>query len=105
MLTFGLDDFFLSGVSEQDILQSFIRDEAGANGVVVHALFALIGEFFGDIKVGMLGGFDNVCVYFESKGSEVAVVYSAAVNNLLSDVLSEGLDDEMELGLGIKGLH
>ncbi len=105
MLTLGFDDFFLSGVSQQNILQFFIRNKARANRVVVHTLFALIREIFGDIEVGMLCGFDEICVYFEGKGSEVAVVYSAAVNNLLPDVLSESLDDKMELGLWIQGLH
>jgi hypothetical protein len=104
VLALGLDDLFLSGVSQQHILESLVGDEAGPDGVVVHALFSLIGKILGDVEVGVLGGLDQIRVYFEGEGSEVAVVHSAPVHDLLPDVLAEGLDDEVELGLGIEGL-
>lgn len=69
----------------------------------MHAFLSLIGKIFSDIKVGVLGRFDQIGIHFESEGSEIAVVDSTAVDDLFPDVFTESLDDEMELGLGIEG--
>jgi hypothetical protein len=58
VLTFWLYYLLLSGISQQNILQFFIRDKAGADSMVVHAFFPLVGEFFGDIEIGVLSWFD-----------------------------------------------
>jgi hypothetical protein len=46
--------------------------------MVMHALIALVGEIFGDIEVGVLGWFDDLCVDFEGEGSEMFVIDSSA---------------------------
>jgi hypothetical protein len=70
----------------------------------VHALFTLIRKIFGDIEVRVLSRLDQICVDFESKSPEVAVVYSSTFNDLFPDVFSESFDDKVKLRLGIKGL-
>jgi hypothetical protein len=70
--------------------------------VVVHAFVALVGEIFGDIEVGMLGGFDDLCVDFEGEGSQVLVIDAPAGEDVFLDVFAEGFDNEMELGLGVE---
>lgn len=70
--------------------------------MVVHALFTLIRKIFGNIEVRVLCRFDQVCVYFKSKGPEAAIVHSSTINDLFPDVFSEGFDDKVKLGLRIK---
>lgn len=69
----------------------------------MHTLFTLIRKIFGDVEVGVLGRFDQICVNFEGKGSEVSIVDSSTLNDLFPDILSQSFDDKMELRLGIKG--
>lgn len=72
--------------------------------MVVESLLALDGEFLGDVEVGVLGRLDQVGVDLEGEGAEALVVDAPAGEDVLADVLAEGLDDEVELGLGVEGL-
>lgn len=105
MLTFWLSHFLLSWVAQQHFVETFVRDKAGTNFVVVQPLFALIREFFGDIEVGVLSRFDDVGVDFEGKGSEISIVDAPSSDDVFFDVLSKGANDEMELRLGVKGFN
>ena len=104
VLTLGLDDLLLAGISQQHVLQSLIGGEAGADGVVVHPLLPLVGEVLSDIEVGVLGRLHQISVHLKRKSTEIAVIHSAALQDLLPDVFPEGLDDEVKLGLGIERL-
>ena len=102
MLAFRFDDLLLSWVSEEDVLQLLVGDEAGTDGVVVHAFFPLIGQILCDVEIGVLGRFDQVSVHFKGERSQVAIVYSSPLHDLFPHVLPQGFDDEVELGFGIK---
>jgi hypothetical protein len=105
VLALGLDDLLLAGVPQQHVLQLLVRREAGADGVVVHAFLALVRQLLRDVEVRVLGWLHQVGVHLEGEGPEVAVVHSPALHDLLPDVLAEGLDDQVELRLGIQRLH
>ena len=51
----------------------------------------------------MLGWPDQVSIYFERKCSKVAIVDPASGLQVLFDVLTEGLENEVELRLGVEG--
>jgi hypothetical protein len=84
-------------------LEFFIRNKAWPDFMVVFSLFSLIVKFFGDIKIGKLGRFNNFGVNFEGKSAEVFIVDSSSSLDVFLDVLTKGLDDEMELGFRIEG--
>ena len=105
MLTFRFGYFLLSRISQQQLLQLFVRNETRPYFMVVHSFFSLIRQIFCDIKIRVLGRFDYFSVNFKSKSSKISVVDSAACNYLLFDVLSKSSDRKVELGFGVKGLH
>ena len=70
--------------------------------MVVFSFFSLIVKFFGDIKIGKLGRLNNLSVNFEGKSAKVFIVDSSSSLDVFLDVLSKGLDDEMELGFRIE---
>ena len=84
-------------------LEFFIRNKAWPDFMVVLSFFSLIIKFFGDIKIGKLGRLNNFGVNFEGKSAEVFIVDSSSSLDVFLDVLTKGLDDEMELGFRIEG--
>ena len=63
--------------------------------MVVLSFVSLIVEFFCDIEVRQLSGFDDFSMDFKGEGSKVFIVDSSTCLDVLLDVLAEGLDDEM----------
>ena len=72
--------------------------------MVVFPFLPLVIEIFRNVKVRKLGRLHDVSAYFEGKSTKVFVVDSPSCLDVFLYVLPEGLNDEMELGLGIKGL-
>ena len=93
MLALGLCYLLLPRVPDEVVSQLFIGSEAGSNFVVMHAFFALVAEFLGDIEVRVLGWLDQVGVDFEGKRSEIAIVDATTSLDVLLDVLTQGLED------------
>ena len=71
--------------------------------MVVFSFISLVIKFLCYIEVRKLGGFDEVSIDFKGKGSKALVIDASSSLDVFFDVLSECLDDEMELSLGVKG--
>ena len=69
--------------------------------MIMHSLLSLSGKIFGDIEIGKLSRFDQICINFEGEGSKVSIVDSFTGDDVFFDVLSETFDNEMELGFGL----
>ena len=93
MLAFGFRNFLFSGVTQQGILEFWVRHEAWPNFVIMHSFLALSGEVFGDVEVGQLGWLDEIGVDFEGESAEVAEIDAFAGSHVFLDVLAERLDD------------
>lgn len=105
MLALRFGNFFLTRVTKKHFVQSFVRNEARPDFVIVEPLLSLVAKVLGDIEIRMLGWLDNIGVNFKGKGSKIAIVDASSAGDVLFDVLAEGPDDEMELGLGVEGLN
>lgn len=83
-------------------MKLFVRNKAWSDLVVVLSFFSLVIEILCNVKVRKLGRLDDFSVYFECEGAKVFIVDSSSCLDVLLYILTESLNDKMELGLWIK---
>ncbi len=89
MLTVRLRNLLLTRISQQHLVQPFVRNKTRTDLVVMQPLLSLVLQLLGNIEIGMLGRLHNLCLHLESKGSKITIVYSSTSNDVFLNVLSQ----------------
>ena len=97
MLTSGLGDFLLARVSLERVLELCVGNEAGANLVNVLSLKSLLGQGLCEVKLDLLGGFDEPRFGLEAKSSKSANIDPSPSLHILLNIGTCRSHDQVEL--------